>query len=109
MRSSYRHDGGIHMHKRLMLVGALVVGVGARVMAHEGEDHNQPKAEHQEISPEHKAHEDKAQEHKAQDQKAAHHKKDAKGVKAKKAAKKKGKKVKVEEPKTEMPAVMPVK
>lgn len=97
------------MHKRLMLVGALAVGLGARAMAHEGEVHNQPKAEHQEISPEHKAHEDKAQEHKAHEQKAAHHKEDAKGVKAKNAAKKKVKKVKVEEPKAEMPAAMPVK
>lgn len=97
------------MHKKLMLVGALTVGLGARVMAHEGEGHNQPKAEHQEKSPEHKAHEDKALEHKAHDPKAAHHQEAAKGVKAKKAAKKKGKKVKVEEPKAEMPVDMPMK
>ena len=44
------------MKMKLMLVAALTIGLGVRVMAHEGEHHpNEKKAEHQETNPEHKA------------------------------------------------------
>ena len=99
------------MNKRLMLVAALTVALGAPVMAHEGESHDEPKTNNQDQDAE-KAH--KELEHKRHDaaEKAGDHKdgdhKDAKGAKSKKAMKKKGKKIKIEETK-EAPAATPTK
>ena len=100
------------MHKKLMLVAALMLALGARVMAHEGEHHDEPKTNNQDLDAENK-HKELERQRKAAEHKDGVHKdgdhKDAKGAKSKKTMKKKGKKTKVQEPKGEMPAGMPMK
>ncbi|UPT75399.1 MAG: hypothetical protein M0D55_06840 [Elusimicrobiota bacterium] len=75
------------MHKKLMLVAALMLALGTRVMAHEGEQHDEPKTNNQDQDAE-KAHKELERKRHDAAEKAGDHKggdhKDAKGAKSKK-------------------------
>lgn len=95
------------MKMKLMLIAALTLVLGARVMAHEGGHHDEPTTNNQDKGAENKP---KEQEQKGvPEQKGEDRKQDTKGAKAKKSTKKKAKKVKADESKSAMPAGMPMK